>query len=157
MAEILPYVSAVPGMTPKAYLTLIERRFANPAIRDTTRRVAFDGSSRHAGFVLPILRDAIAAGGPVEGLALVEALWARMCAGKREDGSVIAANDPNWDALSATAQQTKDNPRLWLEKATIYVDVPNYMPFVTAFDSWLRLIWTEGTAVAIAKFTSTGG
>lgn len=157
MAEILPYVSAVPGITPKAYLTLIEQRFANPAIRDTTRRVAFDGSSRHAGFVLPILRDAIAAGGPVEGLALVEALWARMCAGKREDGSVIAANDPNWDALSATAQQTKDNPRLWLEKATIYVDVPDYMPFVTAFDSWLRVIWTEGTAVAIAKFTSTGG
>jgi mannitol 2-dehydrogenase len=32
-------------------------RFANPAIRDTTRRVAFDGSSRHTGFVLPILRD----------------------------------------------------------------------------------------------------
>lgn len=157
MTEILPYVSAVPGMTPKAYLTLIERRFANPAIRDTTRRVAFDGSSRHTGFVLPILRDAIAAGGPVEGLALVEALWARMCAGQREDGSPIAANDPNWDALTATAQRAKDDPRLWLEQSTLYVDVTDNMPFVTAFDGWLRLIWAEGTAAAIARYTKATG
>ena len=154
LTEILPYVSAVPGMTPKAYLTLIERRFANPAIRDTTRRVAFDGSSRHTGFVLPILRDAIAAGGPVEGLALVEALWARMCAGQREDGSLIEANDPNWDALSTTAQQAKDNPSLWLEQSTLYGDVLEHMPFVSAFDSWLRVIWTEGTPAAIAQFTN---
>jgi mannitol 2-dehydrogenase len=86
-------------MTPAAYLTLIEGRFANPAIRDTTRRVAFDGSSRHPGFVLPILRDALAAGGSVKGLALVEALWARMCAGTREDGTLIEPNDPQWTAL----------------------------------------------------------
>jgi mannitol 2-dehydrogenase len=157
LTEILPYVSAVPGMTPKAYLSLIERRFANPAIRDTTRRVAFDGSSRHTGFVLPILRDAIAAGGPVDGIALVEALWARMCAGQREDGSVIAANDPNWDALSATAQQAKDNPRLWLEQATLYGDVLGHLPFVTAFDRWLRLLWTDGTAAAIARYVNAAG
>jgi hypothetical protein len=47
--EIVPYVSAVPGMTPEAYVRLIESRFSNPAIRDTTRRVAFDGSSRTFG------------------------------------------------------------------------------------------------------------
>jgi mannitol 2-dehydrogenase len=46
------------------------------------------------GFVLPILRDALAAGGSVNGLALVEALWARMCAGTREDGTLIEPNDP---------------------------------------------------------------
>ena len=69
----------MPEWTPQDYLTLIERRFANPEIRDTTRRVAFDGSSRHTGFVLPILRDALDAGGSVRGLSLVEALWARMC------------------------------------------------------------------------------
>jgi mannitol 2-dehydrogenase len=117
--EILPYVEAVPGMTPTAYLDLIERRFANPAIRDTTRRVAFDGSSRHTGFVLPILRDALAAGGSVEGLALVEALWARMCAGTRQDGTVIEPNDPQWTALQLAAEQARTRPRAWLEQAGI--------------------------------------
>ena len=57
--EIIPHVKPVPDMTPEAYLDLITRRFSNPAIVDTTRRVAFEGSSRHTGFVLPILRDGL--------------------------------------------------------------------------------------------------
>ncbi|NKX37481.1 mannitol dehydrogenase family protein, partial [Rhodobacteraceae bacterium R_SAG4] len=67
--EIAPYVHAVPEITPEAYVALIASRFSNPAIRDTTRRVAFDGSSRHTGFVLPILCDALAANASVDGLA----------------------------------------------------------------------------------------
>jgi len=108
--EIVPHVAAVPGMEPSAYVELISERFANPEIHDTTRRVAFDGSSRHAGFLHPIIRDALSAGTPMEGLALVEALWARMCAGTREDGSVIEPNDPFWDGLSAHAAGAKDDP-----------------------------------------------
>ncbi|MEM6727058.1 MAG: mannitol dehydrogenase family protein, partial [Pseudomonadota bacterium] len=46
LTEICPHVSPVPGMTPEQYVDLIEARFANPAIHDTVRRVAFDGSSR---------------------------------------------------------------------------------------------------------------
>jgi len=56
--EIAPTVSAVPGKTPSQYVDLIEERFSNPRIVDTTRRVAFDGSARHPGFVLPILQTA---------------------------------------------------------------------------------------------------
>ena len=73
--EITPHVKPVPDYTVEDYLELISRRFSNPAMRDTTRRVAFDGSSRHAGFVVPSLRDGLRSGAPIEGLALVEALW----------------------------------------------------------------------------------
>jgi len=150
--EIVPYVHAVPGMTPTQYLDLIERRFSNPAIRDTTRRVAFDGSSRHTGFVLPILRDALAAGGPVRGLALVEALWARMCAGTREDGSVIEPNDPAWATLVAAAQTAKDNPRGWLQQADLYGDLASHTDFADAFEQWLRMIWQDGTEVVLREY-----
>jgi len=150
--EILPYVHAVPGMTPTDYLALIERRFSNPAIRDTTRRVAFDGSSRHSGFVLPILRDALAEGGSVEGLALVEALWARMCAGVREDGSVIEANDPLWDSLHGTALAAKDRPRAWLEQGGVYGDLATDARFAAAFERHLTSLWRDGTAAVLAGF-----
>jgi mannitol 2-dehydrogenase len=152
--EIVPHVAAVPGMTPAAYMRLIETRFANPAIRDTTRRVAFDGSSRHAGFVLPILRDALAAGASLEGLALVEALWARMCVGAREDGTPIAPNDPAWDALHAAALAARDRPAVWLEQATIYGDLVGVKRFAAAFDHWLRLIERKGTAAALDAYVS---
>lgn len=150
--EILPYVDAVPGTSPAEYLTLIERRFSNPAIRDTTRRVAFDGSSRHTGFILPILRDALAAGGPVEGLALVEALWARMCEGHREDGSEIEANDPYWARLTAAAQAARDEPRQWLEQRTVYRDLRDAEAFADAFERWLSMIWRSGTAEALDSY-----
>ena len=91
--EILPYVQSVPGTSTDDYLALLQRRFANPKIHDTTRRVAFDGSSRHPGFLLPSLNDGLANGTAIEGLALAEALWARMCAGTREDGSDILGRE----------------------------------------------------------------
>lgn len=148
--EILPQVRPVPGMTPAAYLALIERRFSNPAIRDTTRRVAFDGSSRHAGFVLPILRDGLASGGPVEGLALVEALWARMCAGTRQDGTAIAPNDPDWSSLTAAAMAARARPEVWLHQRAIYGDLSDAPRFATAFSRWLAMIWRDGTEATIA-------
>ncbi|WP_368344127.1 mannitol dehydrogenase family protein [Pelagovum sp. HNIBRBA483] len=152
--EITPYVKAVPGMTPEAYVTQTARRFANPAIRDTTRRVAFDGSSRHTGFLLPVLREAIAAGGPVDGIALVEALWARMCEGTREDGTVIAPNDPAWTALNAAAKAAKSDPQAWLEQRVYYGDLADHDQFGACFAYWLAKIWAEGVEATLEAYTA---
>ncbi|WP_415183839.1 mannitol dehydrogenase family protein [Phaeovulum sp.] len=151
--EIAPHVKPVPGMTPAAYIDLIERRFSNPAIVDTTRRVAFDGSSRHTGFVLPILRAGLASGAPINGLALVEALWARMCEGTREDGSRIDPNDPFWDRLNSAATAAKTRPQAWLEQVHIYGDLADTPRFADAFAYWLGLIWSEGCEAALRSYT----
>ncbi|PXW81272.1 mannitol 2-dehydrogenase [Ruegeria sp. P4] len=150
--EIAPYVHAVPEITPEAYVALIASRFSNPAIRDTTRRVAFDGSSRHTGFVLPILRDALAANASIDGLALVEALWARMCAGTREDGSEIAANDPKWQELQTAAHAAKSAPSAWLRQAEYYGDIAQDARFAERFCHWLSVIWTNGTRAALQAY-----
>ncbi len=151
--EIAPHVDPVPGMTPTNYVTLIERRFSNPSIVDTTRRVAFDGSSRHTGFLLPIVRDGLRDGVPVEGLALVEALWARMCEGTREDGSVIEPNDPFWSDLTKAAAAAKERPLAWLEQRQIYGELIDSAEFSEAFERWLSLIWADGVCAAIVRFT----
>ncbi|MDD9715784.1 mannitol dehydrogenase family protein [Dinoroseobacter sp. PD6] len=150
--EIAPTVAPVPGKTPASYVNLIETRFANPRIVDTTRRVAFDGSARHPGFVLPIVRDQLAAGRSVEGLALVEALWARMCAGVREDGTEIAPNDPLWDALVPVASAARTDPALWLGQTGLYGDLKQSEPFADAFCAWLALIWDKGCEAALRRY-----
>lgn len=151
-SEVARHVPAVPGFTPEQYIDLIATRFANPRIRDTTRRVAFDGSARHTGFLLPTLREAIAADAPISGLALVEALWARMCHGTREDGSEIAPNDPFWDKRNAAAIAARKSPRAWLEQAQIYGDLAQNSHFAEAFEGWLLLIWDEGCVPAIERY-----
>lgn len=150
--EIVPHVAAVPGMAPLAYVDQIDRRFTNPEIRDTTRRVAFDGSSRHSGFLHPVIRDALAAGAPIDGLALVEALWARMCVGTREDGSKIEPNDPFWETLVTHANAAKDDPQSWLLQDQFYGDLGQNERFVKCFTRWLRLIWNKGTETAIQTY-----
>lgn len=152
--EIAPHVAPVPGMTPQEYITLIDRRFSNPSIVDTTRRVAFDGSSRHTGFVLPIIKDALDAGTPVSGLALVEAMWARMCEGTREDGSRIEPNDPSWDTLTKVAAQARNAPQVWLEQKQLYGDLADAAPFAESFARWLELIWSKGAQSALETYLS---
>ncbi len=154
--EILPYVAPVPGTTPDAYLDLIERRFSNPAIHDTTRRVAFDGSSRHTGFVLPILRDALSAGGPVSGLALVEAFWARMCVGRRDDGSTIEPNDPQWEDLTAAAEAALRDPGAWLGQFAIYGSLADDARFVREFGHWAAQLEANGARSTLKEFVALG-
>ncbi len=150
--EIAPHVAAVPGVTPLAYIDLVERRFANTQIVDTVRRVAFDGSSRHTGFLLPVARAALAAGTPVEGLALSQALWARMCEGTREDGSAIAPNDPIWADLTAAATAARDKPVAWLKQRELYGDLAEDARFRDSFIRWMGLIHHDGTEAALAIY-----
>jgi mannitol 2-dehydrogenase len=150
--EIVHHVAQVPGMNPQQYVNLIEQRFSNPEIIDTVRRVAFDGSSRHPGFILPTVHDGLAAGVSVEGLAFVEAAWARMCEGTREDGSIIEANDPFWDTLMKTAKQAKTEPQAWLEMRNTYGSLADQPNFQRAFSRWLLMIWDLGVEAALASY-----
>lgn len=150
--EIAPTVAPVPGMTPLEYVDLIAARFANPKIVDTTRRVAFDGSARHPGFLHPIIRDQLAAGRSVNGLALAEAIWARMCEGRREDGSTIEPNDPLWDDLTAVAALSREAPIKWLEQAHLYGDLAEIDAFVEPFVRWRRMIADDGLSAAINRY-----
>lgn len=153
--EIAPHVKPVPGFTPVEYVDLIDRRFSNPEIVDTTRRVAFDGSSRHPGFVIPSIRDGLDAGTPIRGLALVEAAWARYCFGIREDGTVVDDNDPFWNDLTARAKAAKDNPRAWLEMRHIYGDLVDKERFAEAFEYWLNKIHSDGMEAALAEYLAS--
>ena len=122
---------------------------------DTTRRVAFDGSARHTGFIIPTIQEAREAEGSIAGLALVEALWARMCEGTREDNSKIEPNDPFWDQLTEVAAEARQRPVAWLEQAQYYGDLKNYAPFVQAFENWMNILWTQGTRAALSQYKAS--
>ena len=112
--EIIPIVPPVPDTSLQNYFTLIVRRFANPAIGDTIRRLCLDGSNRQPKFIVPSIADAIKAGRSFKGLALESALWCRYCFGITESGAVIEPNDPNWELLKEKARAAKNDPQAWL-------------------------------------------
>ncbi len=150
--EIMPNVKAVPEFDPPHYIELINKRLSNPEIVDTTRRVAFDGSSRQPGFILPSVHDNLKAGRAVEGLALVSAIWSRYCLGTREDGSPIEPNDPYWDDLNARAANAKNDPISWLQNRVIYGDLADEPAFSEPFAHWLKAIYSKGLKGALQEY-----
>jgi mannitol 2-dehydrogenase len=151
--EIIPYVPPVPDTDIAAYYRLIVGRFSNPEIADTARRLCLDGSNRQPKFIVPSIRDALAAGGSIAGLALVSALWCRYCAGTQDDGTEIPPNDPNWDMLQPLALQARVNPQLWLDGLiTVYGEVAANDRFAKAFGAALHQLWDRGTAAVLTDY-----
>ena len=152
LREIAPHVPAVPGVSIDAYIDLLDQRFSNPAIHDTVRRVAYDGASRHTGAVLPVIRDAITKGTALDGLALSQALWAHMCAGTRENGTAIEANDPMWQDLSHSAMAARTAPQAWLAQSHIYGAMAEDERFAQAFEGWHRQLSEHGVLATLQTY-----
>ncbi len=150
--EIIPTVPPVPGTDLDSYFGIIERRFANPKIKDTIRRLCLDGSNRQPKFIVPSIADRLKAGAGIEGLALESALWCRYCYGETEGGEAIEPNDPNWDRLTAVARQARSEPTAWLDMEEIYGEVGRAQPFRDAFAAALRSLWADGTRTVLARY-----
>jgi mannitol 2-dehydrogenase len=79
--EVIPSVPPVPDTDLFDYWELIQARFANPMILDTIDRICFDGANRQPKFIIPPAADNLRDGRPIDGLALVSAMWCRYCQG----------------------------------------------------------------------------
>ncbi|MET0438570.1 MAG: mannitol dehydrogenase family protein [Devosia sp.] len=150
--EIIPVVPPVPDTDLNDYLTLCEKRFANPKIGDTIRRLCLDGSNRQPKFIIPSALDRVNANSLLTGLALVSALWCRYCYGTTDSGAVIEPNDPNWDRLTAQSKKAKENPAAWLEMTDIYGDLAKAPSFIAAFTKSLNSLWTQGTKATLEAY-----
>jgi mannitol 2-dehydrogenase len=150
--EIIPYVPPVPDTDLDDYYRLIVQRFSNPEVADTERRLCLDGSNRQPKFIVPSIRDALAAGGSVEGLALVSALWCRYCYGMTDSGTPIPPNDPDWEALVARSKAARERPAAWLEMTSVYGDLGTDGRFIEPFQRHLNRLWTVGTQQTVKEF-----
>jgi len=152
--EIISVVPPVPDTNLDDYFALCERRFANPKIADTTRRLALDGSNRQPKFIIPSALDRVTKGQSVQGLALVSALWCRYCYGTTDAGVAIEPNDPNWDRLTAQAKLARTNPQVWLSMADIYGDLAQNPDFIKAFTHALNTLWSIGTRATLEQYVA---
>ena len=59
----------------RKYRDVVLDRFGNPAICDTNQRVAMDGYTKIASFVMPTIRDCLAQGRSIDSVAMLPALF----------------------------------------------------------------------------------
>jgi mannitol 2-dehydrogenase len=150
--EIVPEVPPVPGTNRHDYRSTVLRRFANPRIGDTVRRVCFDGSNRQPKFVLPTAAERVRSGRSVDGLALASALWCRYCHGTTDAGIAIEPNDPEWPKLVSRAHEARRDPRAWLAMRDIFGELGDDDRYVAAFARALGALWQDGTRATLARY-----
>jgi fructuronate reductase len=99
--DIAPSVTPPPGLDIATYISDVLARFRNPAIRHLLSQIAWDGSQKLPYRLLDTISDALAAGRPIERLALPVAAWLRFLDHAVRGGRPIT--DPLAETLMARA------------------------------------------------------
>jgi len=108
--EIVPTLPPLAGLDLAGYRTRLIERFANPALAHQTRQIAMDGSQKLPQRLLDTLRERLAAGAPIERLALGVAAWLHYLRGVDEAGQRYAIVDPLAGALEQQRLQAESAP-----------------------------------------------
>jgi fructuronate reductase len=99
--DIIPTLTAPRGLDLAAYAQAILDRFRNPEIRHLLTQIAWDGSQKLPFRILGTVADALAAGRPLERLALPLAAWMHFVRRRAAAGEKIV--DPLAERLVETA------------------------------------------------------
>jgi len=138
--EIIPSLAPVPGVNFDEYFSIIESRFSNPEVRDTVPRLCQDASNRLPKFILPIITANLAQGRDCRGLALVVALWCRLCYQSSLPSSDITLDDLQADRLKKQAEMAQNNASAFLQMNDIFGILSDNEIFINHFTHWLELL-----------------
>ncbi|PRY48940.1 mannitol 2-dehydrogenase [Geodermatophilus tzadiensis] len=147
--EATPTLLPVPGIDLDAYRRELIERFANPAIRDTLARLAFDGSERLPKWLLPVVRDNLAHGGEVARSAAVVAGWARYSEGVDEQGAPIPVADRRSARLAANARRQREDPLAFLADRELFGDLVDDPRFTTPYRAALASLYERGARATV--------
>lgn len=155
--EASPTLPSLQGFDVGAYCTSLLQRFRNPALKHRTWQIAMDGSQKLPQRLLGTVRDRLAAGAPVDRLALGVAAWMRYVTGVDEKGAPIDVRDPLAPRLRALADDAgRDAPRLaqaLLGVREIFgADLPEHPVFREAVIAALASLFERGAAQTLRSF-----
>ncbi len=122
--EIEPTLHGLAGLDLAAYRARLLDRFANPALAHQTRQIAMDGSQKIPQRWLGTVRDRLAAGVPIDRLALAVAAWLHFLRGVDEAGRPYTIDDPLAAELAALQTHAATMPDETRRVATLCAFAP---------------------------------
>jgi len=151
--EATPTLRPVPGIDLQAYRNELIHRFSNPAIRDTLARQMVDASERIPKFVLPVVREQLSLGGPIDRAALVIAAWARFLEGTDEHGEPVGIADRRRGELRAAVRAEHENPGAFLNLTEVFGDLGQNARFAAAYRQARAALQRSGARTAVQDLT----
>jgi mannitol 2-dehydrogenase len=152
--EATPTLPPVPGVDLDRYKHQLIERFANPEVRDTLARLCAESSDRIPKWLLPVVREQLAAGRGIDRAALVVAAWARYAEGVDEHGEPIEVVDRLKDRVMAAAARSKQDPLAFIRDRDLFGDLAEDLRFAAAYTSALKSLHTVGARASVQSAIS---
>jgi mannitol 2-dehydrogenase len=152
-----PTLAPVPGIDLAEYRQTLIARFSNAQVRDTVARLCAESSDRIPKWLLPVIRENLAAGRDVRLAAAVVASWARYAEGIDEQGEPIVVVDRLADTLTARARQQRDDPLAFVEDRELFGDLIDHEAFVTAYTDTLSSLYERGSRATVERLMAELG
>ncbi|GAA2019223.1 mannitol dehydrogenase family protein [Nakamurella flavida] len=140
---------APPGADLRAYSAAVIERFANPAISDSIERLTMQSSTTLPTFVVPVIRDLVAAGRSFGAATVVVACWARAWEGIDDSGRPISLTDARADDLSARARRSQADPLALISGNPMFGELGKCAEFTDRFTRVLRTMHRVGVRAAV--------
>ncbi len=148
-AEATPTLPPVPGVDLDDYKSTLIERFSNPQIRDTIARLCAQSSDRIPKWLLPVVRDQLAAGGEIRRSAAVVASWTRYAVGVDEQGEPINVVDRMAPALAEYARRARYEPNAFISQELLFGDLARNERFVAEYQSALASLRKRGARATL--------
>ncbi|TAM64105.1 mannitol dehydrogenase family protein [Mycobacterium sp.] len=153
-SEAMPTLARIPGLA--EFRNELLPRFANAYVRDTIARLCADSSDRIPKWLLPVVHDNLASGGPVRLSAAIVASWARYAEGVDERGRPIEVTDRLADTLVPIARSQRDNPEAFLANRAVFGDLLDAPRFREAYLWALDCLHRRGAHATLRALIGAG-
>ena len=127
------------------YANQLIERFSNPEVRDTVARLCANASDCIPKFLLPVIRQQLAVGGPVTRSTAVVASWARDAEGSDENGTPHELDDDLAPQLQAAARRQRRHLTTFLDdNRAVFGELADDPRFTAVYRSILNSLFERG-------------
>jgi mannitol 2-dehydrogenase len=147
--EATPTLAPVPGIDLDAYKQQLIERFSNAGVRDTVARLCAGSSERIPTWLVPVIRENVAAGRDVTLSAAVVASWARYAEGVDEQGEPIEIVDQLADTVRRLAAQQQEDPLAFVKNQELFGDLANEPAFTEPYLKTLDSLHSRGARATL--------
>jgi fructuronate reductase len=153
--EVASSLKVPQGVDLRSYQDALVQRFKNPALPHRTQQIAMDGSQKLPQRLLGTVRDNLAAGRPIDLIALAIAGWMRYVGGVDEHAREIVVADPLAGEFKRLAAKHRGDPAASVRallgiRAVFGDDLPGDERLVAKLIRGLDALVTDGAQRTVA-------
>lgn len=155
--DVIPLLTAPPGMSLAAYRDAVLERFANPAVADQLLRITSDGASKIPVFLGGTIRACLESGGDHRRLAFLLAAFAHYLGGVDDRGAAFAPLEPQLTAADHALAADPDPAAALRISAFKGLELERSTVFAASFVRYRTLIAEHGTLPTLAAIGQEQG